>query len=514
MDIYDKINEMYDRRTKVEMGGGIERLEKQRQKGKLTARERLHTLLDDDSFLETNPYMEHRCHYFGMEEAEAPGEGVVTGTGTINGQRVYVFAHDFTVMGGSLGEMHAKKILNMMDLAAKNDAPIIGLNDSAGARIQEGVAALNGYGEIFYRNMKYSGRIPQISVIMGPCAGGAVYSPALTDVVIMVEEISQMFITGPKVIESITGERITAEELGGARVHNEKSGNAHLIARTEEEALALVRQLLGYLNSSKDQEGNLEWQGEQHYRDSLVDLLPDQGEKPYDMKAVIREIVDEDSFTEIHAHFARNAVVGFGRIGDRAIGIIANQPKYLAGSLDIDACDKIARFVRLCNSFSVPIITLVDVTGFFPGVQEEHHGIIRHGAKVLYAYAEADVPKVTVILRKAYGGAYVALNSKALGADVVFAWPSAEIAVMGDEGAANILFHKEIEGNDDPDAARREKRKAYKERFANPYVAAGLGMVDDVIDPRETRIHLLRSLEMLGGKGCKNIKRNHGNIPL
>lgn len=515
MDIYDKINELYDKRRKVELGGGDEKIQKQRDKGKMTARERIDYLLDEGSFVELNPFIEHRVTDFGMNGKEVPGEGVVTGYGTIEGRPIYLFAQDFTVYGGALGEMHGRKIAAVMDLAAKNGTPFIGLNDSGGARIQEGVASLDGYGHVFYRNSIYSGVIPQISVIMGPCAGGAVYSPAITDFVIMVEETSQMFITGPKVIETVTGEKISSEDLGGADVHNSKSGNAHLKAKTEEEALDQVKQLVQYLPQNHEEKTPKAIVPEQKdFRDELTDMIPFDSIRPYDVRTIINEVVDEDSFFEIHPDFAKNIVVGFARIKGETVGLVCNQPKFLAGGLDIDSSDKASRFIRFCDSFNIPLITFEDVTGFFPGVKQEHGGIIRHGAKILYAYSEATVPKITVITRKAYGGAYVALNSKSIGADLVFAWPNAEIAVMGPEGAANIIFAKEINESDHPEETRQNKINEYREKFANPYVAAGLGMVDDVIDPRETRVKLSQALEMLRNKREERPNKKHGNIPL
>ncbi|HLS24093.1 MAG TPA: acyl-CoA carboxylase subunit beta [Pseudogracilibacillus sp.] len=515
-NIYDAIDDLYDRRRKVELGGGDERIDQQHARGKQTARERIDYLLDEGTFVELNPFMEHRTTDFGMDKVEAHGEGVVTGYGKINGRPVYLFAQDFTVFGGALGEMHAKKIAHVMDLAAKNGTPFIGLNDSGGARIQEGVASLDGYGEIFYRNSIYSGVIPQISVIMGPSAGGAVYSPAITDVIIMVEKTSKMFITGPKVIETVTGEKITDEDLGGAKVHNTKSGNAHFSAKDEEEALDLVKKLLSYLPSSNKEKPEIipYTEEDDHYRVDLPEIVPYDTTRPYDMKKVINEVVDEGSFLELHKDFAKNIIVGFARINGRSVGLVANQPRYMAGGIDIDSSDKAARFIRFCDAFNVPIITFEDIPGFFPGIQQEHGGIIRHGAKILYAYSEATVPKITVIVRKAFGGAYVALNSKAIGADLVFAWPNAEIAVMGPEGAANIIFAREIQESDNPEQTRQEKIEEYKEKFANPYVAAGLGIVDDVIDPRDTRLKLVQSLEMLENKDEKRPEKKHGNIPL
>ncbi|TYS57641.1 methylmalonyl-CoA carboxyltransferase [Sutcliffiella horikoshii] len=515
MDIYEKINELYDKRREVELGGGDDRIDKQHEKGKLTARERIEILVDEGTFVELNPFIEHRCNDFGLQGKKGPGDGVVTGYGKVNGKPIYLFSQDFTVFGGALGEMHAKKIANVMDMAAKNGAPIVGLNDSGGARIQEGVLSLDGYGHIFYRNSIYSGVIPQISVIMGPCAGGAVYSPAITDFVFMVEKTSQMFITGPKVIETVTGEKISSEGLGGAKVHNAISGNAHFSSSSEEEVLAQVRNLLSYLpqnNEEKPERISCE-QGDD-YRPDLADAIPFDAIRPYDVRIVINQVVDEGSFMEVHKDFAKNIVVGLARLKGEVVGLVCNQPKVMAGGLDIDSSDKASRFIRFCDSFNIPLITFEDVTGFFPGVKQEHGGIIRHGAKILYAYSEATVPKLTVILRKAYGGAYVALNSKSIGADLVFAWPNAEIAVMGPQGAANIIFAREINESDNPEETRAQKIEEYREKFANPYVAASQGMVDDVIDPRETRIKLIQSLEMLRNKKESRPYKKHGNIPL
>lgn len=515
VDIYEKINELYDRRREVELGGGDEKIDKQHEKGKLTARERIELLLDKGTFVELNPFIEHRSTDFGLSDKKGPGDGVVTGYGKINGRPVYLFSQDFTVFGGALGEMHAKKIANVMDLAAKNGAPFIGLNDSGGARIQEGVVSLDGYGHIFYRNAIYSGVIPQISVIMGPCAGGAVYSPAITDFVFMVEKTSQMFITGPKVIETVTGEKISSEDLGGANVHNSISGNAHFSAESEEEVLQQVRNLISYLPQNNEEKAPiLPIEESEDYRPDLTDVIPFDAVRPYDVRKVIEQVVDQDSFMEVHKEFAKNIVVGFARIKGEVVGLVCNQPKYMAGGLDIDSSDKASRFIRFCDSFNIPLITFEDVTGFFPGVKQEHGGIIRHGAKILYAYSESTVPKLTVILRKAYGGAYVALNSKSIGADLVFAWPNAEIAVMGPQGAANIIFAREINESDDPEFTRSQKIEEYREKFANPYVAASQGMVDDVIDPRETRIKIIQALEMLRNKKESRPYKKHGNIPL
>ncbi|WP_077618716.1 acyl-CoA carboxylase subunit beta [Bacillus sinesaloumensis] len=515
IDIYEKINELYDRRREVELGGGDEKIDKQHEKGKLTARERIDLLLDEGTFVELNPFIQHRSIDFGLADKKGPGDGVVTGYGKVNGRPVYLFSQDFTVFGGALGEMHAKKIANVMDLAAKNGAPFIGLNDSGGARIQEGVVSLDGYGHIFYRNAIYSGVIPQISVIMGPCAGGAVYSPAITDFVFMVEKTSQMFITGPKVIETVTGEKISSEDLGGASVHNSISGNAHFSGKTEEEVLQQVRTLISYLPQNNEEKAPiLPVQESDDYRPDLTEIIPFDAVRPYDVRKVIDQIVDQDSFMEVQKDFAKNIVVGFARVKGEVVGLVCNQPKYMAGGLDIDSSDKASRFIRFCDSFNIPLITFEDVTGFFPGVKQEHGGIIRHGAKILYAYSEATVPKLTVILRKAYGGAYVALNSKSIGADLVFAWPNAEIAVMGPQGAANIIFAREINESENPDKVRAEKIEEYREKFANPYVAASQGMVDDVIDPRETRIKIIQALEMLRNKKETRPKKKHGNIPL
>lgn len=516
MDMFDKIETMEERREKVKLGGGYARIDAQHDRGKLTARERIELLVDEGTFVEINPFIENRGLEYGS--GDAPGEGVVTGYGKVDGCLIFLFAQDFTVFGGALGEMHATKITKIMDLAAENGAPIIGLNDSGGARIQEGVLSLDGYGHIFYRNSIYSGVIPQISVIMGPCAGGAVYSPAITDFVFMVEKTSQMFITGPKVIESVTGAKINSEDLGGASVHSTISGNAHFTGPTEEDVLNEVRRLIGYLPSNYEENPPYKEPINKipldERIDELLDVVPIDGTKVYDVRKVIHLIVDDQDFMEVQPKFAKNIVVGFGRINGDTVGIIANNPKMMAGGLDIDSSDKCARFIRFCDCFKIPLITFEDVSGFIPGIQQEHGGIIRHGAKILYAYSEAMVPKITVILRKAYGGAYVALNSKAIGADLVFAWPNAEIAVMGPAGAANIIFAKEINESTDPEAFRQEKINEYRERFANPYVASANGIVDDVIDPRDTRKSIASALEMLKNKKKALPKKRHGNIPL
>jgi len=515
--MYEKIDELMERKRKIELGGGEKKIDQQHEKGKLTARERIDLLLDPNSFVEVGAFLETRSLYFS-EQVEAPGEGVVTGYGTISGRLVFVFSQDFTVFGGALGEMHAKKIANIMDLAVKNGSPIIGLNDSGGARIQEGVISLDGYGHVFYRNSIYSGVVPQISAILGPCAGGAVYSPAITDFVFMVDKTSQMFITGPKVIEAVTGEKITSEELGGAKIHSSISGNAHFIGRDEEEVFKKIRQLISYIPQNYKEKperiNNTNNITKNDWNEGIIDLVPIEPTKVYDVKNVIIAIVDNNDFFEVHEHWAKNIVVGFSRIDGYSVGIIANQPKFMAGGLDIDSADKVSRFIRFCDAFNIPLITFEDVTGFFPGVNQEHRGIIRHGAKILYAYSEATVPKITVILRKAYGGAYVALNSKAIGADLVFAWPNAEVAVMGPEGAANIIFSKEINESKDPIKTKIEKIEEYREKFANPYIAAAHGMVDDVIDPRETRKKLKEALRMLFNKEEKRPHKKHGNIPL
>ena len=516
MDIYDTIHDLYDRKQEIELGGGDEKIAKQHAKGKLTARERINLLVDPGTFVEINAFIEHNCVDFGLDQEKSPGDGVVTGYGKVNGRMVYVFAQDFTVFGGALGEMHAKKIAKIMDLAANNGAPVIGLNDSGGARIQEGVVSLDGYGHIFYRNSIYSGVIPQISVIMGPCAGGAVYSPAITDFVFMVEKTSQMFITGPKVIETVTGEKISPEDLGGAKVHNSISGNAHFRGESEEVVLNQVRELLSYLPQNNEEKPPMaDFSGdEDDYRPDLSDVIPFDTVRPYDVRSVIEQVVDQDSFMEIQKDFAKNIVIGLARVKGESVGLVCNQPKFMAGGLDIDSSDKAARFIRFCDSFNIPIITFEDVSGFFPGVKQEHGGIIRHGAKILFAYSEATVPKLTVITRKAYGGAYVALNSKSIGADLVFAWPNAEIAVMGPQGAANIIFAKEIEQSENPEETRAQKIEEYKNKFSNPYVAASKGMVDDVIDPRDTRIKIVQALEMLRTKKETRPRKKHSNMPL
>lgn len=516
MSTVDKLTQLRSRRNAIEQGGGDAKIKKQHDAGKLTARERIKALLDEGSFVELDAFVAHRCNEFDMPSTEAPGEGVVTGYGSIDGRLVYVYAQDFTVIGGSLGEMHAKKICKVMDLAVKAGAPIIGMNDSGGARIQEGIDALSGFGEIFYRNTMASGVVPQISVIMGPCAGGAVYSPAITDFVFMVEKTSQMFITGPQVIKTVTGEDITAEELGGAAAHSSKSGVAHFTAANEEECIAAIKELLSYLPSNNLEGTPCDAPTDDINRisEKLMSIVPDEPNKAYDMKEVIAEITDNGKFMESLPNYAQNIITGFAKMNGMSVGIVANQPMVMAGSLDVNSSNKAARFVRFCDSFNIPLITLTDVPGYMPGVSQEENGIIRNGAKLLYAYAEASVPKVNVILRKAYGGAYIAMSSKHLGADMVLSWPTAEIAVMGPEGAANIIFKKEIGESSNPIAARAEKIEEYRNKFASPYEAAKRGYVDDIIEPDSTRPRIIAALEMLAGKRETRPSKKHGNIPL
>jgi len=516
MDTSDKQQELINKREEIKQGGGSRRIEKQHKKGKMTARERINYLLDDNSFNELNMFISNRSTDLGMEQKEVPGEGVVVGYGTIDGRLVYVFSQDFTVMGGSLGEAHAKKIINVMDMAMKSGSPIIGLNDSGGARIHEGVDALDGYGEIFYRNTIASGVVPQISAIMGPCAGGAVYSPAITDFIFMVDQTSRMFITGPGVIKTVTGEEISAEELGGAMTHNSVSGVAQFISNTEQETMDMIKKLLSYIpDNYKEEPSQLATEDKTNrLTEKLMDIVPADTKKAYDVHEVINEIVDRNSFFEVHPHFARNGVTGFARLNGRSVGIIANQPQHLAGCLDIDASDKISRFIRFCDSFNIPLVTLVDVPGYLPGTDQEYGGIIRHGAKVLYAYSEATVPKITLIMRKGYGGAYVAMGSKSVRADLVYAWPISEIAVMGPEGAANVIYRREIQKSDNPQELLDKKIKEYRDKFANPYVAAERGMVNNIIEIEKTRIYLINGLEMLIDKKEENPEKKHGNIPL
>ena len=512
----DKLKILKERHDKILAGGGPKRVAAQHEKGKMTARERIERFLDPGSFTEIDTYIEHRATQLGMAELDAPGEGVVTGYGTIEGRPVCIFAQDFTVIGGSLGEMHAAKICKAMDMAMKIGCPCIGINDSGGARIQEGVDALRGYGDIFYRNTLASGVIPQISIIMGPCAGGAVYSPALTDFTVMVDKTANMFITGPQVIKAVTGEDVSAEALGGAKVHSEVSGCASLMFADEESTIAGVKKLLSYLPSSYSAEVPAAHNQDDVNRicDDLAAVMPASPKKPYNVLDVITRVFDNGDYFEIQPLYAKNIITCFARLGGRSVGIIANQPYELAGVLDINASDKASRFIRFCDAFNIPVITFTDTSGFLPGVGQEHGGIIRHGAKLLYAYSEATVPKITVILRKAYGGAYIAMCSRHLGADQVFAWPSAEIAVMGPEGAANIIFKKEIDEAADPAAARLEKIEEYKNNFANPYMAAARGYVDDVIDPAATRVRLFAALKMLSGKRESQPAKKHGVMPV
>lgn len=512
----DKINDLHSRLEKIEEGGGPDRIAKQHKAGKLTARERLNLLMDPGSFVEIDAFVKHRCTEFGMQEVDAPAEGVVTGYGTVDGRLVYAYAQDFTVVGGSLGEMHAKKICKVLDLALKMGAPVVGVNDSGGARIQEGVDALSGYGQIFYRNTIASGVIPQISVIMGPCAGGAVYSPALTDFVFMVDKTSQMFITGPQVIKTVTGEEVSPEELGGAMTHNKVSGVAHFISADEKACIEDIKRLLSFLPSNNMETAPVyECEDDlNRIEEALNGIVPENPNKPYDMKDIIRAVVDNGDFMEVQPYYAQNIITAFARINGASIGIIANQPKVLAGCLDINASDKAGRFIRTCDAFNIPILNLVDVPGFLPGTNQEYGGIIRHGAKMLYAYSEATVPKVTMVVRKAYGGAYLAMCSKDLGADMVFAWPMAEIAVMGPEGAANIIFKKDIEGAENPAQARAEKIQEYRDKFATPYIAASRGFVDAVIEPAETRARLAGAFEMLASKRENRPAKKHGNLPV
>lgn len=506
--VQEKIQELQAKQAKIKLGGGAKRIEKQHAQGKLTARERIEKFFDAGTFVELDQFVSHRCVNFGMNEKEIPAEGVITGYGLVNGRLVYAFAQDFTVEGGSLGEMHAAKICKVLDLATKMGVPVIGINDSGGARIQEAVDALAGYGKIFHRNTLASGVIPQISVIMGPCAGGAVYSPALTDFIYMVKNTSQMFITGPAVIKSVTAEEVTAEDLGGAMTHNTTSGVAHFAAENDDDCIEQIRYLLGFLpDNNLDEAPRVETGDDANRMDEgLNTLLPDNPNQPYDMLDVIKSVVDNGEYYEVHKYYARNIITCFARFDGSTVGIIANQPSVMAGCLDINASDKAARFIRFCDAFNIPLVNLVDVPGFLPGVDQEYGGIIRHGAKLLFAYSEATVPKITVITRKAYGGSYLAMCSQDLGADQVLAWPTAEIAVMGPAGAANIIFRK------DPDV--KEKTEKYTEEFATPYKAAERGFVDIVIEPKETRPRIITALNMLASKREARPAKKHGNIPL
>ncbi len=516
MSIQEKLETLRELRAASEEGGGQKRVEAQHARGKLSARERLDLLLDEGSFVELDRFVTHRSSDFGLEDQKILGDGVVTGYGTVHGRLVYVFSQDFTVFGGSLSETHAEKIVKIQDMALKNGAPIIGLNDSGGARIQEGVVSLGGYADIFLRNTLASGVIPQISLILGPCAGGAVYSPAITDFVYMVRGTSYMFVTGPNVVKTVTHEDIDMEGLGGADVHASTSGVAHFAMDSEPECIGAVRELIRFIpQNNRELPPSIDGSDPHDRQDErLLEIVPENPNRPYDMRDVIRKITDHGEFYEVHEHFAANLLVGFAHFGGRAVGIVANQPSVLAGVLDIDSSDKGARFVRFCDAFNIPLVVLEDVPGFLPGVAQEHGGIIRHGAKLLYAFAEATVPKVTVITRKAYGGAYDVMNSKHIRGDVNLAWPQAEIAVMGPKGAVEVLFRKEIAASDDPEAATERRIEEYREKFAHPYVAAARGYVDDVIDPRETRPRLISALDMLANKRDENPPRKHGNIPL
>lgn len=514
----NKLEQLHEMKEKIMQGGGEKRINAQHAKGKLTARERLEILFDKDSFVEMDVFVKHRCNNFGMDEKDLPSDGVVTGYGQVEGRLVFAFAQDFTVSGGSLGEYHAEKIVKVQNMALKMGAPIVGLQDSGGARVEEGVAALSGFGKIFHNNTISSGVIPQISVIMGPCAGGAVYSPAITDFVFMVDKTSQMFITGPNVIKTVTGEAVTAEQLGGAMTHNSISGVAHFIGADDRSTLLMVRELLGYMPSNNMETPPVNPSGDDVNRiiPQLNDIIPDNPNKAYDMYAVIRDIADDGKIFDIMPHYAKNIITCYIRLDGATVGVVANQPMFGAGCLDINASDKAARFIRRCDAFNIPLLTIEDVPGFLPGTGQEHGGIIRHGAKMLYAYCEATVPKVTVILRKAYGGAYIGMCNKELGADVVMAWPSAQIAVMGASGAVNIIspIKKEIKEADDPQKVREEKIAEYEEKFNNPYRAAELGYVDDIIEPACTRQRVISALDMLRTKRESLPAKKHGNIPL
>lgn len=511
----NKIKLLNQKREKALLGGGAARIESQHKKGKLTARERLHFLMDEGSFQEIGMFVSHRSTDFGMEKEKYPGDGVITGYGTINGRMTYVFSQDFTVFGGSLSETHAEKICKIMELAMKNGVPLIGLNDSGGARIQEGVVSLGGYADIFYRNTMASGVIPQLSAIMGPCAGGAVYSPAITDFILMVENTSYMFVTGPNVVKTVTHEVVTSEELGGANTHATKSGVTHFACANEIDAIQHVKKLLSYMPQNCEEKAPaVAYEPGDEFRAELNTILPEIASQPYDVREVINHVIDTDSFLEVHKDFAENIVVGFARLAGRSIGIVANQPAFLAGVLDINSSTKGARFVRFCDSFNIPLLVFEDVPGFLPGTDQEWNAIITNGAKLLYAFCEATVPRITVITRKAYGGAYDVMNSKHIGADMNFAWPSAEIAVMGAKGAAEIIFKREISSAEDKEAKWKEMEQLYSETFANPYRAAERGFVDEVIEPAETRQKLIFAFKMLENKVVNNPRKKHGNIPL
>ncbi len=511
----DKLNRLRDLQGEAFEGGGEKRINKQHEKGKLTARERIHFLLDEGSFEEIGMFVTHRTTDFGMDRQKIYGDGVITGYGSIDGRLVYVFAQDFTVFGGSLSETHAEKICKVMDMAMRTGAPLIGLNDSGGARIQEGVSSLGGYADIFYRNVRASGVIPQISAVMGPCAGGAVYSPAMTDFILMVEDTSYMFVTGPNVVKTVTNEEVTSEALGGAMTHASKSGVTHLTAPNDIECLAMIRQLLSFMpQNCEEKPSDLPYTIGEEIRPALGSIIPDNPNQPYDMRDVIQGIMDDTSFMEIHPYYADNIVVGFARLGGRSIGIVANQPMSLAGVLDVNSSKKAARFVRFCDSFNIPLLVLVDVPGFLPGTDQEWNAIITNGAKLLYAFSEATVPRITLITRKAYGGAYDVMNSKHIGADLNFAWPSAEIAVMGAKGAIEIIFKKEIDEADDREQKLKEMEEEYNSTFANPYKAANRGFIDEVIDPKDSRRKLIKGFKMLEHKVDKLPAKKHGNIPL
>ncbi len=516
MDIEQKLAQLNELREKARQGGGAKRIEAQHSKGKLTARERLDLLFDPGSFEEVNPFVTHRCTDFGMAEQKFPGDSVITGYGKVAGRLIFAFSQDFTVLGGSLSEVASNKICQVMDLAATTGAPFVAILDSGGARIQEGADSLKAYGEIFTRNTIYSGTIPQISVIVGPTAGGAVYSPAITDFVFMVRGVGQSYITGPNVVKTVTGEEISLEELGGAMVNATKSGNAHFAIDSEQECFQLVRKLLSFLPQNYRELPPDEDTSDDPNRtdEELLHIVPDSPAKPYDMKHIITRVVDNGDFLEVHHRFARNFIVGFARMGGQSAGILAQQPLYLAGVLDIDASDKASRFVRFCDCFNIPLVTFVDVPGYMPGTDQEFRGIIRHGAKLLFAYAEATVPKISIITRKAYGGAYVAMSSKGLRGDICYAWPTAEIAVMGPEGATNIVYRAEIAKSEKPEETRERLIQEYRDKFASPYIAAARGYIDDVIDPRETRPKVIKALEMLKNKKVTNPPKKHSNIPL
>ncbi len=511
----DKINKLLEIRKEATEGGGQKRIDAQHAKGKLTARERIHFLLDEGSFEEIGRLVTHRSKMFGLDKQVFWGDGVITGYGTINGRAVYVFAQDFTVLGGSLAEAHAEKIVKIMDLAMQNGLPIIGLNDSGGARIQEGVVSLGGYADIFYRNVRASGVIPQLSAIMGPCAGGAVYSPALTDFIMMVENTSYMFVTGPNVVKTVTHEDVTSEDLGGASTHSTKSGVTHFTYENEIACISGLKRLLSYIpQNCEEQAPSLPYEAGDEIRPALNTIIPENANQPYDIKDVINQVIDADTWHEVHKDFAENIVVGFARLAGKSIGIVANQPAYLAGVLDIKSSQKGARFVRFCDSFNIPLLVFEDVPGFLPGTDQEWNGIISNGAKLLYAFSEATVPRITVITRKAYGGAYCVMNSKHIGADINFAWPTGEIAVMGSKGAAEIIFRNEIVSSENPEATLAEKDHEYANLFANPYRAAKRGYIDDVIIPENTRIRLIKAFKMLETKAVKLPRKKHGNIPL